>query len=60
MAGKLPDIQVLISYKDLQQLLQASEELDSIKKENQSLQNQMDALRGQFLELMDVFRDLQE
>lgn len=60
MAGKLPDIQVLISYKDLQQLLQASEELDSIKKENQSLQNQMDALRGQFLELMDVLRDLRD
>lgn len=58
--GKLPDIQVLISYKDLQQLLQASEQLDSIKKENRHLQDQMDALRGQFVELMEAFRDIQD
>ena len=59
MAGKLPDIQVLISYKDLQQLLQASEELDTIKKDNKSLHEQVAALRSQFVELMEVFRDLQ-
>lgn len=58
--GKLPDIQVLISYKDLQQLLQASEQLDSIKKENRHLQDQMDALRGQFVELMETFREIKD
>ena len=60
MPKKLPDIQVLISYKDLQQLLQASYELESLKRDNGNLLDQMAALRSQFTELMEKFREIQD
>lgn len=60
MAKKLPDIQVLIPYKDLQQLLQASERVESLERDNRSLQAQIGALRHQFSELMERFREIQD
>ena len=60
MPKKLPDIQVLIPYKDLQQLLQASERVESLERDNRSLQNQIGALRLQFTELMELFRQIQD
>ena len=59
MAKKLPDIQVMIPYKDLQQLLQASSEVESLKKDNSLLRDQMSALRLQFTELMERFSEIQ-
>ena len=60
MARKLPELQVIIPYKDLQQLLSAAGEVDSLKKEQQRNRDQISALRNQFLELMERFREIQD
>lgn len=56
--AKHPDIQVLIPYKDLMELLEASKQIEQLKKDNKRLHNKFDALRSQFIELMDAFGDL--
>lgn len=58
MAKRPPDIQVLISYKDLCALLEAAEQVDSLNKKHEKLQKQFDALNERFLELMIAFGDL--
>ena len=58
MPKKLPDIQVLIPYKDLCNLLQSAEDVESLKKENGQIKEQMSALRCMFTELMEKFREL--
>lgn len=60
MAKKLPDLQVIIPYKDLQQLLYAAGEVDSLKIEQQHSRDQIAALRNQFLELMERFSEIQD
>ena len=57
---KLPDFQVLIPYTELAALLEASEKLDSLLAENKRLEDQQEALRGQFAELMIAFGDLRK
>ena len=57
---KLPPIQVLIPYDSLQELLTASEMVESLVEDNQSLRNQMGALRLQFTELMERLREIQD
>ena len=56
--AKLPDIQVVLPYKDLVELLEASRQIESLKADNKRLHDQLDALRSQFLELMEQFGDL--
>lgn len=56
--AKHPDLQVLISYKDLMELLEASKQIEQLKKDNKRLHNQMVQLRSQFTELMDAFGEL--
>ena len=56
--AKLPDIQVVIPYKDLVELLEASKEIKDLRSDNKRLYQQFDALRSQFLELMEQFGDL--
>ena len=56
--AKLPELQVLISYKDLLELLEASRQIEQLKKANKRLHKQLDALRSEFVELMDAFGDL--
>lgn len=58
--AKQPDIQVLIPYKDLCELLNASEEVKKLRKEVKRLTNQQDSLRSQFIELMDAFGELRD
>ena len=58
--GKLPDIQVVIPYKDLVELLEASRKIEDLKADNKRLHEQFGALRSQFTELMDAFRELQD
>ena len=58
--AKQPDIQVLISYKDLMELLEASKQIEALKKDNTRLHEQLGALRSQFTELLDQFRDLKD
>ena len=55
---KLPDIQVVLPYKDLVELLEASKEIKELRSDNKRLYEQLGALRSQFLELMDHFREL--
>lgn len=56
--AKLPELQVLIPYKDLMELLEASRQIEQLKKDNKRLHNQMIQLRSQFTELMDAFGEL--
>ena len=49
---KLPDIQVLIPYKQLEELLQASVELKSLRFEVKRLRDQVGALRSIMTEIM--------
>lgn len=56
--AKLPDIQVVLPYKDLLELLEASKQVGDLKADNKRLHDQMDALRSQFTELMDKFGEL--
>lgn len=58
--AKLPDIQVVIPYKDLVELLEASKEIKDLRSDNKRLYEQLGALRSQFTELMDQFRDLKD
>lgn len=58
--AKLPDIQVVIPYKDLVELLEASKEIKDLRSDNKRLHEQLGALRSQFTELMDQFRELKD
>lgn len=60
MAKKLPDLQVLIPYKDLQQLLSAAGEVESLKSDLKRNGEQLAALRFQFTELMERFHEIQD
>lgn len=57
---KLPDLQILIGYEDLQDLLNAAAEVESLRKEQQRNRDQISALRAQFVELLDRFREIQD
>lgn len=52
-----PDIQVIIPYKQLEDLLQASVELKSLRVEVKRLTAQQAALRYQFIELMEKLKE---
>lgn len=56
--AKLPDLQVVLPYKDLVELLNASKKVSDLEADNKKLHQQMDALRSQFTELMDKFGEL--
>ena len=56
--AKHPELQVLIPYKDLMELLEASKQIEQLKKDNKRLHNQMIQLRSQFTEVMDAFGEL--
>ena len=60
MPKRLPDIQVLIPYRDLCRLLAASAEVESLKKENSAIRDQLSALRYQFVELLERFKEIQD
>ena len=56
--AKHPELQVLIPYKDLMELLEASKQIEQLKKDNKRLHNQMTELRSQFTEVIDAFGEL--
>lgn len=58
--GKQPDFQVLIPYKTLCDLLEASKEVIKLRSDVHRLTVQQDRLRSQFIELMDAFGDLKD
>lgn len=57
---KLPDIQVIIPYKDLVQLLGAAQQVEDLRKEINQNREQMAALRLQFTEILEQFRLYQD
>ena len=52
------DIQVIISYRDLVRLRDASRRVDSLDKKMDRLIQQQSALRLQFTELLEAFKEL--
>ena len=58
MAKRLPELQVLIPYSQLMDLLKASETVDQLSADNKRLHDQLSSLRTQFVELMDAFGEL--
>ena len=52
------DVQVLIPYKTLESLLQASAEIKHLRLDIKRLSEQQSALRLQFIELMELYNDL--
>lgn len=56
----LPKIQVIMDYKTLQELLACCYEVDSLREDNRQLRQQMAALRSQFTELMELYRQYQD
>lgn len=58
--GKQSDFQVLIPYKTLCELLEASKEVIHLRAEVKRLSVQQDRLRSQFIELLDAFGDLKD
>ena len=53
-----PDsLQVIIPYRELVHLLNASQRVDSLDKKMERLLEQQAALRLQFYELMEAFRE---
>ena len=56
----LPDLQVIIQYRDLVELLAAAYEVDALRNEVKLLRAQQSALRLQFTELMELFREYKD
>ena len=50
----------MIPYPRLQELLEASLMVDDLKQQNRLLREEMAALRYQFAELMERFREIQD
>ena len=62
MAARKKDdeVQVLIPYSRLVELLEAAGQIEDLRKTNRNLLEQMAALRFQFAELMEQFRLIQD
>lgn len=58
MKKSVPELQVVLPYSRLLELLEAAQAVEDLRKENKRLFEQMCALRSQFTELMEVLGDL--
>lgn len=58
MPIKPDDLQVIIPYSQLMGLLNASQRVQELDKKMDRVLQQQAALRGQFLELMETFKQL--
>lgn len=58
MKNSVPELQVVLPYSRLLELLQAAQAVEDLKRENKILSDQLGALRSQFTELMEVIGDL--
>lgn len=54
----VPEAQVIISYKQLEELLKAVEEIPQLRAELKRYQQQVTALRGLYSELQDRIGEL--
>ena len=60
MPNKFPDLHVVLPYKTLLELLEASQAVVSLRKYNDRLSAQMAALRSQLTEFMTLVGDLRK
>ena len=58
--SKDPGIQVLIPYKDLENLLKSTSELKQLRLDLKRVQDQQSALWNRFSELMEVFSEIRK
>lgn len=58
MPEGLPDLYVLISYQQLQGLLQAAGELQTLRYDMKRLAEQVEALRGIQTQCLDKYQEL--
>lgn len=58
MKKSVPELQVVLPYSKLLELLEAAQAVEDLRRENKRLYEQFGALRSQFTELMDVVGDL--
>lgn len=58
--AKLPELQVVIPYKTLTELLSAAEDVPKLKKDLAFRDQQIAALRSQLTEVFETIRDLRE
>lgn len=54
------DIQVIIPYRDLVELLGAAYEVGALRDDMKLVRAQLAALRSQFTELMELYREYQD
>lgn len=58
MPFKPEELSVIIPYTQLMGLLNASQRVEELNQKMERVLTQQEALRGQFMELMDAFRQL--
>lgn len=56
----MSDLQVVLPYKELLELLEASKQVKILSAQLAALLESQAALRGQFLELMEKYRELKD
>lgn len=60
MKKYVPELQVVLPYSKLLELLEAAQSVEDLKKDNSRLCDQMGALRSQFTELMEIVQELKD
>lgn len=60
MAKNESDFQILLPYKQLESLLQASTEIKQLRVEIKRVQDQQSALWARFAELMEAFGEIRK
>lgn len=60
MPNSVPELQVVLPYSRLVELLEAAQAVKDLRNENVRLSEQLCALRSQFTELMIVVSDLKK
>ena len=60
MPNFVPELQVVLPYSRLLELLDAAQAVKDLRQENERLTDQVRALRSQFTEVMVVINDLKK
>ena len=58
MKKLVPELQVVLPYSRLVELLEAAQAVDDLKQQHDYVLDQLGALRNQFVDLMEVVGDL--
>lgn len=60
MKKSVPELQVVLPYSRLLELLDAAQAVEDLRRENKRLEEQLSALRSQFTEMLVVLGDLKK